>query len=188
MLQSLPCSTDVLFTFIYAAQIFLETAALKCLHACRNCGRVVDNWDGSALGRALRTDIRCEGSESSLADCRYGLRSQDDVTASHHCTQSVNHVAVSCQQCHAITRRSRRNPLMPYSSNAGASSSNSGGNMSLNTVFRGGGIRRCPPRAAHLIVFKKNLQAQCMDVGCEVFCLHPFTADPVKALHFAMLV
>lgn len=112
-----------------------DEARVVCLSlGYGNCGRVVSNSYGPAETPVLRLNIRCDGRESSLGECRYRVRSNGDAAAAHHCTHSSNYVAVECGQCHATTRRSRRNPIVPYNANSDTSSSSSGS----STFWMGG--------------------------------------------------
>jgi len=95
----------------------------SCCNVCRNCGRVVSNSYGWASTSVLRLYIRCDGRESWLGECRYRVRSDGDVAATHHCRHSSNLVAVECRHCHATNTRSRRNPVVPYDTNSDTSSS-----------------------------------------------------------------
>jgi len=95
---------------------------------------VVSNSYGLAFGRVLWTGIRCDGSESSLGDCSSGdRRSKDDAAAAPDCAHSSNHVAVSCQQCHTVVRRYRRNPLLTH--NANTDNTNSSGDYSYQSFI-----------------------------------------------------
>lgn len=91
----------------------------------RNCGRVVTNSYGPAETPVVQLSIRCSGFERSLAECRYGDRS-DVEDATHHCAHSSNQVAVDCRECFT-TSRSRRNSIVPYGNNPETNSSSDEG-------------------------------------------------------------
>ena len=113
------------FDLSWSLQIPLATAwysgfsTTGLITVCRSCGRVVSNSYGPAVGRVLKTDIQCDGSELSLDECRYGRRSNDDDDDdARKCTYFINHVAVSCQLCHTRAARTRRNPIVPHTTNS----------------------------------------------------------------------
>lgn len=106
----------------------------------KNCGRVVSNSYGPAVGRVLQAAIRCDGSEPSLGDCRYRDRSREDAATAHRCSHSTSLVAVSCQQCHATARRLRRNVLIPHSTHTYSNSDASSDSSSGSSTFWMGGL------------------------------------------------
>jgi len=121
------------------------------------------------VSRVLRTNILCDGSESSLGECRYGGRSNDDDDDDddddvHHCTHSSNHVAVSCQQCHTRAARLRRNPILPHNSNSNANTT-SGKSRFSSTSYT------CVTHSSFIIVFSHHCRAEANSATASIHLL-----------------
>ena len=121
-------------------------------NVCRDCGRVVSNSYGASLTPALRLNVRCDGSEASLGECRYSVSSHDDgsdAADTHHCTHSGNHVAVDCRPCLHTSTRSRRNPVVPYYSDSESNSSSGKSPMPLCYFMFSAALS---PQYSHVVV------------------------------------